>query len=63
MRRGEPSTALYYKSVKHDASPPSRLQMSLCGAIVTAGVFAEADVIVGSQLSKEKPASDRRIRK
>lgn len=53
IRRGEQSTDLYYKCVKHDTPPPSGPQMSLCGAIVTAGMLAEADVIVGSVLKGE----------
>lgn len=50
---GEGSPDLSYKCVKHDALPPSGPEMSLCGAMVTAGVLAEADVIVGSALKRE----------
>lgn len=51
--REEGSTDLSYKCVKHDAPPPSGPEMSLCGAMVTAGVLAEADVIVGLALKRE----------
>lgn len=45
---------LSYKCFKNVPPPPlSGSEMSLCGAIATAGVLAEADVIVGSALKRE----------
>ena len=51
--REEERTDLSYKCVKRDAPPPCGPEMSLCGSMVTAGVLAEADVIVGSALKRE----------
>lgn len=53
-RRGVQNSDLSYKCVKHDAAlPPFRPEMSLCDAMVTPCVFAEADVTVGSALKRE----------
>ena len=53
-RGGAQTSPINVSSMMPPASlPPPRPEMSLCGAMVTAGVLAEADVTVGSPLKRE----------
>lgn len=61
--RGEGSADLSYKCVKHDAPPLPLVQKCLCVVPWRRLVCWRKLMSLWARLSKEKPASDRRIRK